>query len=163
MAQRLNLRQAARTVGTVEDVQGDLVTITTPTAQRQELWTTDETRVWLARAGRRKDVHTGARVMLKTDPERPTVAVEVVVLPSRSKYGIPVVALAPNSLTYEGMGGHLVTVAIPKARIDTSSAGDLSDVAPGRKIFARVAVTEEGTLAGAYEIIVLPDDSLFGS
>jgi hypothetical protein len=163
VAESLNLQRSARTVGTVDAVEPDMIAITTPAGQSQHLWTSHETRVMTARVGRRKDVHTGARIFVKRHPERTNLALEVVVLPATSQYGTPIIAAAPDSVTFKDMFGNLVTVNTRKARIDTTAAGDLEDVYVGSTVFARVAVTDDGELAGAYEIIVLPEDTAFGS
>ena len=59
-------------------------------------------------------------------------------------------------------GSYWSAVNTKRAQIDAASFGDLSDVFEGATILARVAV-DDGQLAGAYEIIVLPDDTTFGS
>jgi hypothetical protein len=158
----LNLGRYARTVGTVDAVETGAISITTPNGQKQHLWTSGETLVMKARVGRRKDVHTGARIFVKRDPEHPNRAIEVVLLPRTSQYGMPIVAAAPNSVTFKDMLGNLVTVNTRPAKIDTTTFGDLADVYIGSTIFARVAVTDAGELAGAYEIIILPEDTAFG-
>jgi hypothetical protein len=158
-----NLQPFARTVGTVDTVEPDSITITTPAGLQQHLWTSGETLVMKASVGRRKDIHTGARIFVKRHPERPTRAIEVVLLPKASQYGVPIIAAAPDSVTFKDMLGNLVTVNTREAKIDTTAFGDLDDVYVGSTVFARVAVTPAGKLAGAYEIIVLPDDTAFGS
>jgi hypothetical protein len=163
MPDPLHLQKATRTVGKVDSVDPDAVVITTSNGQQQRLWTTNETRVSRATVGRRRDVHTGARIIVKNHPDRIGEALEIVVLPKATPYGLPVVAAAPDSVTFKGLGGNLTTVKTRRARIDTTTNGDLSDVEPGSTVLARVAMTESGELAGAYEIIVLPDDTTFGA
>ena len=162
MADALNLQRSARTVGVVDAIEPDMIAITTPAGQSQHLWTSPETRVMRASAGRRKDVHTGARIVVKADPDRPSRAVEVVLLPKNSQYGMPIIAAAPDSVTFKNMLGNLVTVNTRHAQIDMTDPGYLDDIQVGSTVFARVALTEAGELAGAYEIIVLPEDTTFG-
>jgi len=163
VADALNLQRSARTVGTVDAVEPDAITITTPAGQNQRLWTSRETLVMKARVGRRKDVHTGARIFVKRHPERQNRAVELVLLPKSSQYGAPIIAAAPDSVTFKDMLGNLVTVNTRQAKIDTTDFGDLDDVYVGSTVFARVALTDAGELAGAYEIIILPEDTAFGT
>jgi hypothetical protein len=163
MPDPLQLQKASRTVGKVDAVEPDVVVITTPDGRQQRLWTTNETRVLLASVGRRKDVHTGARVIVNNHPTRAGEAVEIVVLPKTTAYGLPIVAAAPDSLTFKGLYGKLTTVNTKRAVIDTTRDAELSDIVPGATVFARVAVADSGEIAGAYEIIVLPDDTTYGA
>jgi hypothetical protein len=156
------LQRAARTVGVVDAVDNDVVTITTPAGQQQDLHLASNTVIMHAVAGRRRDLHTGARVILKKEPERPNVAVEVLVLPPTTPYGSPVVAAAPDSLTIKNLGGTLVTVNTRRAKINATTPGDAGDIQIGRTVFARLSL-QQGRVVGAYEVIVLPDDTSFGT
>jgi len=161
MADPLHLQKASRTVGKVDVVEPDVVVITTPDGQQQRLWTTSETRVLLASVGRRRDMHTGARIIVNNHPTRPGEAVEILVLPKATAYGLPIVAAAPDSVTFKGLYGALTTVNTKRALIETTRDGELSDVVPGATVFARVALADSGEIVGAYEIIVLPDDTTY--
>src|SRR5690349_2516113 len=130
MPDPFQLQKASRTVGKVDAVEADMLLITTPNGQQQRLWTTDETRVSLASVGRRKDVHTGARIIVKNHPTRAGEAMEIIVLPKTTPYGLPVVAAAPDSVTFKGLGGNLTTVNTKRAMIDTTRDADLSEVQP---------------------------------
>lgn len=161
MPDPLHLQKAGRTVGRVDTIDDESVLITTPNGQQQRLWTTNETRVQRCVAGRRKDVCTGARVIVRNHPDRVAEATEIIVLPKNSAYGMPVIAAAPDSVTLKGLGGKLTTVSTKRAMIDLVADGEWEDVFEGAAVFARVALGEGGEVVGAYEIIVLPDDTTY--
>jgi hypothetical protein len=162
MADKLNLQRAARTVGVVQAVQDDVLTIVTPAGQQQDLQLAGNTVISRAVPARRRDLHTGARIVTKNEPNRPNHALEVLIVPSTSPYGSPIVASAPDSLTVKNLGGGLGTVVTRRAKINATTSATLDDIEVGRTVFARLAV-ENGQLVGAYEVIVLPEDTAFGT
>ncbi len=138
-----------------------MVTIVTPAGDTQRITTTGETIVLRTAVETLRNVHAGARVVVWNQPDSPTDAVEVVVLPAERNSGVPVVAVAPDSLTTKNLFGRLLTVNTTEARIDKATTGTVRDVTIGSTIVVRGEGTTPGTLA-ADEIIVMPDGRTFG-
>jgi hypothetical protein len=155
-------QQMARTVGQVVGIESGRVSITTPVGQKQQIVTTSETIVVNAEIGDHNDVHAGDRVIVKTRAPGQLEAVELVVLPATSSHGLPVVAVAPDSVTYKALSGDMITVGTTSARIDKTTIGSIRDIGTGATVFALVQLTDGGTLA-ADELIVLPNDTAFGT
>ena len=155
-------QQMTRTVGQVVGIESSGVSITTPVGQKQQIVTTSETVIVKTKVGDHKDVHAGDRVIVKTRAPGQLEAVELIVLPATSSHGLPVVVVAPDSLTYKGLSGDMITVGTTGARIDKSTIGSTRDISTGATVFALVQLTDGGTMA-ADELIVLPNDTAFGT
>jgi hypothetical protein len=108
-----------------------------------------------------QDVRAGARIVVKNKPGV-NDAVEVVVLPAESLHGVPVVAVAPDSMTVRNLSGQLVTLNTADARIDKTTPGTAADITVGCTVLVRAKIADGGDLA-ADEIIVLPDGTAFGA
>jgi hypothetical protein len=153
-------RKTTLTVGRVNALGPALVSIATPAGQPQRIKMSSETVVVIAVSGTFEDVHEGARVVVKTQ-HGTNEAVEVVVLPAESRHGLPVVTVAPDSMTIKNLWGELFTVNTVRAQIDTTMVGTIGDIPMGSTIFVRARRADSRSLA-ADEIFVLPDDTAFG-
>jgi hypothetical protein len=158
-------RATTLTVGRVKALGPALVSIATPAGQAQLIKMSNETLVVMGVVGVFEDVYVGARVVIKaragTQPGTPD-AVEVVVLPPESHHGLPVVAIAPNAITIKNLLGELFTVNTAGAQIDTTTIATVFDIPMESTIFVRAKRANSRSLA-ADEIIVLPEDTAFGS
>jgi hypothetical protein len=86
MPDPLQLQKASRTVGNVDAVDDDSIVIAAPNGQQQRPFVTNDTRMSRASVGLRKDVHTGARVIVRKHPDRVGEATEVIVLPDDTTF-----------------------------------------------------------------------------
>jgi hypothetical protein len=73
-----------------------------------------------------------------------------------------VVAIAPNAITMKNLLGELFTVNTAGAQIDTTTIATVFDIPMESTIFVRAKRANSRSLA-ADEIIVLPEDTAFGS
>ncbi len=157
-----HLQNVTRIVGELrgDDAESNCVFVAAE-HEVHRLQLTDETRVYRGSAGRRKDIHTGSRVIVHNHPTRSALALEVLVLPRSSAQGVPVVAAAPDSLTFKGLGGNLTTVNTKRALIQNVSDGDGNDLLEGATVLTRVALGAQDQLPIALEVIVLPDETTY--
>ena len=109
-----------------------------------------------------EDVQAGARVVVKKQPGTFKDAVEVIVLPADLHSGLPLVSVSPDSMTMKNLGGELFTVNTAGAQIDTTTVATIDEIRMGSTIFVRARAADSRSMA-ADEIIVLPDDTAFGS
>lgn len=156
------LRETRRTVGRVDAVEPNLLTIATPGGQTQQIAMTSDTVVVKGTVGTSQDLREGARIVVKYEAGSQEQVVEVVVLPAESLHGLPVVAVTPDSLTIRNLSGQLVTVNTAGARIDTTTVGTASEISLGSTVFVRAKLGKGGKLA-ADDVIVLPDGTAFGA
>jgi hypothetical protein len=155
------IRGTTLTVGRVNALGPALVSIATPGGLAQRITMSSETLVARGAVGTFEDVYVGARVIIKTQPGT-TEAVEVVVLPPESNHGLPVVAVAPDVITLKNIAGQLFTLNTAGAQIDTTTVATVGEIPMGSTIFVRAKRANSRSLA-ADEIIVLPEDTAFGS
>jgi hypothetical protein len=155
------LRETRRTVGRVDAVEPNLITIATPGGQTQQITITSDTVIVKGALGTSQDLREGARIVVKYEPGAQQHVVEVVVLPAESLHGLPIVAVTPDSLTIRNLSGELVTVSTSGARIDTTTVGTASEITLGSTVFVRAKLGDAGKLA-ADDVIVLPDGTAFG-
>jgi hypothetical protein len=150
------------TVGRVNALGPALMSIATPTGQAQRIKMSSETVVAKGAVGTFEDVQAGARVVVKKQPGTFKDALEVIVLPADSHSGLPVVSVSPDSMTMKNLGGELFTVNTAGAQIDTTTVATIDEIRMGSTIFVRARTADSRSMA-ADEIIVLPDETAFGS
>jgi hypothetical protein len=150
------------TVGRVNALGPALLSIATPAGQAQRIKMTNETVVVKGAVGSFDDVYAGARVVVKKLPGAMKDAAEVVVLPAESHHGLPGIAVDEDSMTLKNLLGELFTVNTAGAQIDTTRLATIGEITMGSTIFVRARPADSRSLA-ADEIIVLPDDTAFGS
>lgn len=155
------LKGTVRTVGRVDAVEDGVVTITTPVGHSQRIISTPDTVLLNAARGTSRNVRAGSRVVVKTEAGAPD-AIEIVVLPAGNLIGTLVVADTPDSITTRNLYGKLATMNTVGARIEVATVGALSDVRIGSTILVRAKLTDPASF-DAYEILVLPEDTAFGS
>lgn len=154
--------EAILTVGRVNALGPALVSIATPAGQAQRIKMSSETVVVKGAVGTFEDVQAGARVVVKKQPGALDDAVEVIVLPADSHHGLPVVSVAPDSMTMKNLLGELFTMNTAGAQINTTTVATIDEIRMGSTIFVRARPADSRSMA-ADEIIVLPDDTAFGN
>ncbi len=155
-------RETRLTVGRVNALGPALLSIATPAGQPQRIKMTSETVVVKGAIGSFDDLYEGARVLVKKLPGVSGEAAEVVVLPAESHHGLPVIAVEPDSMTLKNLLGELFTMNTAGAQIDTTTAATIGEITMGSTIFVRARPADSRSMA-ADEIIVLPDDTAFGT
>ena len=156
------MRGSARTVGRVRSVGAGAVIITTPNGQTQEIATNATSTVLVAAKGTRADLSAAERVVVKPQPSRPLDAMEVIVLPADNAHGLPVTAVAPQSISVTNVLGEVIAFNTAEAMVDRATDAGIDDVTDGATVFVQAKVSDDGKLT-AEEIIVLPAGTTFGT
>jgi hypothetical protein len=155
-------RPPALTVGRVKSFKRGTFTILTPNGRFQRVGTTPETIAVDARESRDDSVEVGDRVVVKYEPKQGAQASEVLVMLRDQSLGVLVAAVdgdVVETKNHLGLAGRIELAAAPVRRVQPAT---IEDVVNGSIIYAYLTVSTAGALA-AKEIVILPEDTSFGS
>lgn len=158
--------ETTRTVGRVTSVADNTLTLLTPAGRVQQIATSETTVVFQTEPADADDVAEDCRVIVKYYVDSPKSAQEVIVLPNDHPYGLPVVERDPDWITLKNRIGSLIETYLGYSRIETVSPATVDDIAKGATLFG---IVERSMADGAtrdfsaHALIILPDDTTFGS
>jgi hypothetical protein len=151
-----------RTVGRVTAFDGSTLTVLTPTGKLQPIAVPPSTPVLVAEDGTVDDVGIGDRIVFKFYVDSPQSAEEVIVLPRDDPHGYPVMEYEDQWVSVKGVYGNLNEIYLGYAKVRTTASGSLDDVTRAAIVFGMLDVGE-GLALSAAELVVLPEDTTFGS
>ena len=150
------------TVGRVTAIDRETLTIENPGGNIQQLTTSAQTGVVTASVGTADELSPGSRAVIKYKPGSQSDADEIVVLPSDSLRGLPIVGIEADAMTIKSIAGQSVRVNIDSVRIDHTAAATPNDLMVGSTAFIWARKLPAGGLV-ADEIIAFPGETAFGS